>query len=296
MKVTAVVARAQRLPVVRDVVAVQRRYGEDGAGYLASTVAYHAFFSLFPLLLVAMSVVGFVLDDAASRDRFTDEVARAVPGLRPLIGDSLDALVAARGATGLFGLLGLIWTGTGVVRAAGHGMTRIFRVDLRTDTLIKQNAWAIGSLLALGAMGAASTALSFGGSLLPGEGIAGAVLWVAMMLAGLALDVGLFMLAYRILTRRPGPPWRALLPGSVLAAVGWTVLKLAGSWYARNTVAGAQAVHGTFAGALGVLVMLSLGARIFMYGAVLNAVRMRGKEPAAGDAHAQDQGHRRRVA
>ncbi|HVL32569.1 MAG TPA: YhjD/YihY/BrkB family envelope integrity protein, partial [Actinomycetota bacterium] len=106
-----IAARVKEAPGIRTVIAVQKRYGEDQAGLLASSITYHGFLSLFPLMLVALSVAGFVLQDFEARRSFTEDMASAVPGLRTLLGDSLDALVRNRRATGIVGLGGLLWTG-----------------------------------------------------------------------------------------------------------------------------------------------------------------------------------------
>lgn len=272
MAVSDVVDRVKRMPVIRVVVAVQQRYGEEGAGLLSSAIAYHAFFSLFPLILVGFSVLGFVLDDPETRREFAQTLTDTIPGLGAAAGDSIDAVVNARAATGIFGLLGFAWTGTQVVRAAGRSMSLVFNIELDDDNAIKQNLWAIGSLLTLGSLAAIAMGVSFLGSNLPSGNVFFSVLLIA---AGGVVDVGLFLLAYRVLTRGSGPSFKAMVPGAILAAFGWTVLKLIGSWYARKTVGDATAVYGTFAGAIGILVLLSVGARLFMYGAVLNVVRLR---------------------
>jgi hypothetical protein len=71
----------------------------------------------------------------------------------------------------------------------------------------------------------------------------------------------------------------------VVAAVGWTVLKLLGTWYVTRVVGNATAVYGTFGTVVGVLALLYLASRVFLYGAELNAVLLeqRGKAPW-GDA------------
>lgn len=277
--------RVKRLPVIRVIVGVQRRYGRDGAGLLASAIAYHAFFSLFPLLLVVFSVLGFVLDDPDRQREVIQELTSAVPGLQPLIGDSIDALVKTRAATGVIGILGFLWTGSMVVRAAGHAMLKVFHIDVERDNPIKQNLWAFGALATLAFLALISVGVSFFGSTLPSGNVGSSILLIGV---GLGVDLGLFLVAYRVLTRGAGPSFRAMLPGSIVAAVGWTILKLIGSWYARRTVADATAVYGTFAGAVGILVMLSLGARFFMVGAVVNAIRTSENQgPATGRGRAR---------
>ena len=174
--------RIRRLPVIRSVVAVQDRYAQVGAGYLASAIAFHGFFSLFPLLLVGMSAIGFVLDDPATQGRLIDGLAATLPGLEPLIEGTVEALVAARGATGLIGLAGLVWTGTAGVRAAGQAMQRVFGLDRRKG-FVGTNLWALGTLALLGSMALAATGLSFTGTLLPVAGATRMLLRVVMIAA-----------------------------------------------------------------------------------------------------------------
>jgi len=279
------------LPVVRTVVAVQERYGRDGAGMFAGAIAYHAFISVFPLLILGLAAIGFVLSGRPDmQQRWTETLAGSIPGLRPIAGDVLDAAIENRTAVGIGGLAALAWTGTAIVRASGFALSRIFRFRMYAS-LVKSTLWALGSLVGLGALAIASIGVtSFAGRL---EGPA--VVDVALVALGLGIDFALFLIAYRVLTQRRGPALRDLWQGAALVAVGWTILKLAGSWYASRTVANSQAVYGTFAATIGVLVMLSLAARMFLYGAELNAIRIDGggemEEPEDTMIH-EGNGHR----
>src|SRR5688572_28721765 len=119
-------------PVIRTALAVQKRFGEDRGGFLAAGISYYAFLSLFPLLLLALSVIGFLLagDPAAQRD-WAMKLSASVPGLEPIIGDNLRALVNGRGATGAVGLAGLLWTGMGVASAGTIAVSQVFRITPR---------------------------------------------------------------------------------------------------------------------------------------------------------------------
>jgi membrane protein len=259
--------------IVRTARAISDRYAEDAGGYLAGAIAYFGFLSLFPLLLLALSVVGFVLagnEDLA--DDITAEIEASVPGLEALVGDNLRALEQARAATGLIGLAGLLWTGTGVVGAARNALLRIFRED-RLSSGIVLKLWLVGATVGLGVLALAATGLS---GLVAGwgaEGVIGVGLRILGVVVAFVLDVGLFLVAYRVLLRER-PPWRDLLPGAIFGAIGWTILKLVGTWYANFTVDRSSAVYGAFAATVGVLVLLYLAGRVFVYGAELNAVLM----------------------
>lgn len=257
--------------VVGVALATNRRFGGDGGGNMAAAVAYYGFLSLFPLMAVALSALGFVVADEASLEVWVARLSGQVPGLDPLIGENLRTVAQNRHAVGIIGLVGLAWTGSGVVRAGGVALNRVFRVP-GYESFAMQKAWQFGSLAALGvlALAAAGVTASVGAVDLPG--VAGVVVSGGGAGLALALDFALFLLAYRLLTQRRGPPFSELWPGALLAAGAWGGLKLLGGWYARRTVAGATAVYGTFAVVVGVLALLHLAARLFLYGAELNAV------------------------
>lgn len=261
--------RAERAPILGTVIAIQRRFSKDLCGVFASAITYHAFLSLFPMLLIAASVSGYLLDDQATRQRLLRELSATVPGLQSVLGDALDTLVRGRNASGLIGLVGLAWTGTGVVRSAGHALTEIKHLD-RDLAFVHRIGWAFGAMFGLGLLAASGITLTVLGSVLPNE------VWfrIPILLAGTAFDVLLFLVAYRLLTPGSGPRFAQLWPGALLGGGVWMGLKLAGGWFARRTVTNAEDVYGPFAATVGVLVLLSLAIRAFLYGAVINTMRV----------------------
>jgi membrane protein len=249
-----------------------QRFGDDGGNNLAAAVAYYGFLSLFPLLLLALALIGFILaGDIESQREWVERLSRAVPGLGQIIGENVGAVVEGRGAVGLIGLAGLAWTGAGIVNAAGTALNRIFRVS-GYESFIKQKLWQFGTLATLGTLALLAVVVTGSVAAIERSGFVGVLLRIAPALIGLGLDFALFMLSYRLLTQRRGPPFGKLWVGATFAAIGWTVLKLAGAWYAERVVAGATAVYGTFAAVVGVLALLHLSARLLLYGAEINAV------------------------
>lgn len=264
--------------------AVVRRYGEDSAGYLASAIAYHAFLSLFPLLLLGLAAVGFLLaHDARSQAEWVDRLSRTVPGLQDLIDDALRAVVRERAGAGMIALVGLAWTGIGVVEVSGHALARAFRLE-EYGSFLRKKLWSMGSLVALGLLALAATGLTGLAAGLEFGGFVGVLTAIGAVVLGFVLDVGTFLLGYRILVQRRGPPFAKLWKGALLAATGWTFLKLVGAWVVGRIVGNAAAVYGSFAAVIGVLFLLHLGSRLFLYGAELNAVLIeedvKGEEPS----------------
>ncbi len=273
--------RVKRMRGIRLVVAVNERYGNDSGGYLAASITYYGFFSVLAVTALALSVVGFALaGDPSRQQELVDQVANAIPGIGAFLHGQIHAVVDARFAALLIGLVGLLFTGTGAVNAAGWALGRVFRVPEMTG-FVKKKAWSVGTLFLLGAIVIASGAIVGAVQGLHATGWAAVGLWAAGLVVSFAFDVGLFMVAYRVLLQRRGPAWRQVVPGSVVAAIGWTVLKLVGTWYVTRVVGSATAVYGTFGTVVGVLALLYLASRVFLYGAELNAVLLeqRGKAP-----------------
>jgi membrane protein len=251
--------------------AVGERYSDDAGGYLAAAIAYYGFLSLFPLLLLGVSVVGFVLaGNPELRHDVAEGLTGSVPGLEPLVDENLENLIRLRAGAGIVGLVTLLWTGTGVVGAGRNALLRIFR-EQRITSGIRRKAWLVRVTVGLGALALTATGLATVAVGIEAEGPLGVVVRVLGIALAVALDVGLFLAAYRVLLRRR-QPWLALLPGAIFAALLWGLLKVVGTWYTQYTVTSSRSVYGTFAGTVGVLVLLYLAGRVFVYGAELNAV------------------------
>ena len=89
-----------------------------------------------------------------------------------------------------------------------------------------------------------------------------------------ALNVGLYWLAFRVLT--PAEiSWGDLLPGAVLGGVLWTALQAIGGWLVARQLQHASELYGTFGVVLGLLFFLYLAAQITVYAAEVNVVRAR---------------------
>jgi len=275
------IAAVKQNRVVAKVLAINTRFGDDGGGYLAASIAYYAFFSLFPLLLLGASIAGFVLaGDPAAQARLAQRLAGSIPGLGSLLGDNVRTLVQSRGATGVVGILGALWSGIGLTRAASYALAKVNRTK-DTGNYLQTQAWAIGSTVGLGILAVATTALGATIPALHVRGPARVSLFAAGIVVSLGLDVLLFVAAYKVLHRGTATPVKRIWRGALMPAGGWTGLKFAGSWYAARTVKGSTAVFGAFASVVGILVILYLISRLFVFGAEINADFNERTRPAA---------------
>lgn len=288
------------MPVVGTAIAVSERYNDDLGNQLGASIAFFAFLSLFPIILLALSVVGYVLaDDPAQQQQVADAITSAVPGLGAAIGDTVDSIVRNRAAVGLVGFLGVLFSGLRVVDAATVATTAVFRIEDDANFAVKK-ARAVAALLGIGLLAiaavSASAAIGLVGDLADSLGLPSAVQTGIGLLApvlSFALDFVMFIVAYRILAVGKGPAWRDLWPGALLAALGWTVLKIAGATYVSNTASSWQDLYGTLGSVIGAMLLLFLAGRIYVYGAELNAVRCERRDgpfggPDGGPAQDRD--------
>ncbi|MDA8373664.1 MAG: YihY/virulence factor BrkB family protein [Actinomycetota bacterium] len=248
-------------------VAVVKKFGEDRAGGSAGLIAYYGFFALFPLLLVLVAVLGFVLQ---GHPALQASVLAAAKRDFPSLADYLKVgSVSGSGIALAIGILAALWAGLGVAGAAQHAMNSIWQVPRESQP----NMWKsrLRSLLLLSILGTALL-LSTAASALNGVGGPFAMLFaIAGILAPLALNLALYLLAFRLLTVER-LSWREVLPGAVGGAVAWTLLQWLGGYYTRHVVAHATHIYGTFAVVIGLLAWLHLGAQVTLFAAETNTV------------------------
>jgi membrane protein len=250
-------------------IAVMKKFGEDRASNFAALVAYYAFFSLFPLLLVFVSVLGFVLDDNPSlREDIVDTALGRIPVIGPQLEDDVQPLTGS-GLALAVGIAGALWAGLGVTVALGRAFAAIWDVPrLEQPTGLKARARGLLVLVILAVTLIVSTAAA---GLAVGGGIGPAAQRGAAVAASLAANAVVFLTAFALLTTRPRRI-RHLLPGVALASVGALALQALGGWYVDLTVADASATYGTFALVIGLLSWFWIGSHLVLMAAEVNVV------------------------
>ncbi len=260
-------ALAERRPWLGTVLDVHERVGETNGSATASATTLTFFVSLFPLILVVIAAVGFAsAGDPDVTDRIVDNLG--------LTGDAAEQIRTAIGraeqsrrAASIIGLVGLLWSGLGVTTALTMAVRTPWQrkppgLRAKLDGVV----WVLGG------------ALTFGGSLLLGAvlnvlpdaipKIASSLLVVAL---GLVLEAAFFLWTFWALgERRAG--WRAVLPGAVVGAVGFEILKVVGTVLVPRMVASSSSLYGPLGVVFAILAWLALFSRLLVYASALNAV------------------------
>ncbi len=264
-------ATQQRYTPTAFVFGVVKKYGDDNGGVLVSNLAHSAFVSLFPLLLVLVTILGLVASVNAS---FRADVLNAVAGQIPLIGHQLTGNVHQLKRSSVIGLIvglvGLIWGSAGLAQAGMFTMAQVWNLPGPARPGYVQRLGRAGLFLLLLGGGVIITT---GLASLNTYGLKG--LWSVILVEVLAaaFNSGMYLGAFRALTPK-GVPTRQLLPGSITGGILWTVLQVLGTYLVHHFLH-SDSVYGVFGTVLGLLAWVYLACEITVYSAEINVVLVR---------------------
>jgi membrane protein len=245
---------------------VQQRFEELRGNELAAALTLQLFLGLFPLILVGVSIVGFLqAGDTAFASRVIENLG--------LTGDAADQLEHAietaansRQATTILGLAGLLWAGLGVTSAFRLAFNRAWQVD---DRGFKDRLAGLLWFLGIGALFLASAAVVASLHWLP------AFAGIVAVAVGVALGFVLFLWSARTLTH-VDVGWRAHVPGAVVGGVGLVALQIVGAFVVPRMVASASALWGTLGVVFALLAWLLFFGRLVVYAAIVSVVLFEG--------------------
>ena len=253
----------RRWPWLGRVLQVQWRYSELNGNYLAGSVTLAGFLSLFPLLLVAFAVLGFLSVGRAELSREVIDQLGLTGDAARFVTDLIRTTERSRQVASVVGVAGLLWTGLGLVAATQYALNTVWQVKGRG---LKDKLSGLAWLAGAGVLFLVSFAVTAAIRWLPG--------WVAPLgfVAGLAIDVLLWLWTMKVLTNR-SIGWRPYLAGAVVGAVGLGILKALGGIYVPRAVASASALYGSLGVMFAILAWLLFFGRLTVYAAVVNVVQ-----------------------
>lgn len=266
-------------PLVRMARLVMDKYQRDNVGTLAAALAYFTIFSIFPLLLVVVSLAGFFLDP--EQFDVEEQLLRLVgsPEVRDLLAQTFAHFAETRVSTGLIGVGTLLFAATGIFGA----LTRTFKVIWEARLIVEggniraavtnmalERLTAFGLLLGAAALIVAAVLGNFALSLLGAYTDWLPLNALLLRLAQLALTVTLLTVAFAVLYKAlPGwlPAWRDVFPAALIAAVLFTALQeLAELIFGRINFSS----FGVLGGAMAVLMWIYFCCQVLLIGGELS--------------------------
>ena len=266
------------------------RYQRTQGDLMAAGVTYFAFLALFPVLLLAASIIGIVL---AGNELLQQELFQAIrdtfPGTigRTLVRQLRDAIEGAH-VIGLVALVGFLYAGLRTMDKLRIGMERIWKGHVDKPDILRDNLQDLIALLVLGAVGLASLGLTggvtqattwvmdlLGRSDEPGYEV---LTWVTGITLAVVADTVVFLWLLRVVPS-VSHPLRLLLPGALFGAAGLEVLKLIGGYYL--SLINDSVTASAFGGTVGMLVWINLVARFAFFTAAWTSTlrRIEGVSP-----------------
>lgn len=290
-------AQRARRPWLNHLVRAASHYGSRQADLLAAAITYFGFLALFPLILLAVSVAGFVLSGQPDLLRdLIGQIRVAIPGdLGQEVVDQVLAATEQRGVVGVVGLLGLLYAGLGWMGKLRVAMQTIWRGKPDEQNIVKDYIRDLLSLIGLGGAILASIALTalatgltsfvidlLGLSEIPGVGAVTALLGVLIAIAG---DTLIFLWLFLRLPQ-VDVPVRQILPGALFGAVGFEILKLVGTLYIAQ-VANSPAAA-AFGSLIGLLVWIYITSRFLLFAAAWTSTLPRVVDRIIAEAAAEE--------
>ena len=256
---------------------------------LAAAITYFGFLSFFPLVALAFALVGYIsarFPDA--QDTVTDALEEAFPGLigpGPNQLNVQDLIDAKLGAT-LIGLVGLFYAGLGLIDALRDALRRVYGTSDVRLKYVKKKAVDLVVLTGLGLALLASLVVTTLATEVTSQTlslvdlddslVAVVLLKVLSVLLALLADIVLIAI---VLSRLSGTHqrWRDVGSAAVLGAIGFEVLKLAGTYIIGRITS--NPLYATFGFVVGLLIWINLVSQLLMYTAAWGATAR--PEPAA---------------
>ncbi len=253
-------------------IAVLYKYFDDQATYLAVIITYYALFAIFPLLLLATSILGFVLQ---GNPELQDRVLDSTLSQFPIIGDQFRRPEGLTGSTpavvigGLAALYGVLGLGSAIQNAINiawavprNSRPNPFLLRLRGLVVVSLGGLAVLGLTTLSVLVSNTTAFElFEQSPLR---------WTARVLSVLVVACVLALLL-RLAAARSDRN-RTAFPGALLTAALWHGLQFVGAAYVTQVLAKASTLNQTFGLVLGLMALIFLVSVTGMLGIELNVV------------------------
>jgi membrane protein len=245
-------------------VRVLSAYGASQASNYAAALAFAGFLAMFPMMLGALSVIGFLVRDPATESRFMNFLVQLFPNTAQLqLMDALTGVKQSAGWMGLVSLGGLVWSASGIFSSMEFAFTQIFGTKQRG--MVRQKAMGLVMMLLLVVAIGATVAVNSIVNLFP-------MAWLVSLVVGGLVMVTMLVLLYRFVPNRTFKLKQAL-PGAILAGVLIEVLTLAFPFYQRISH-GFNSYGAQFGLFFLIATWLYLLSQVVLLGAVYNRFRL----------------------
>jgi membrane protein len=273
-----------------------QEFREDDATDWAAALTYYGVLSIFPALLVFVSLLGLV--GASATQPLIDNVGKVAPGpAKEIFTNAVRNLQQSRGAAGVLffvGLAGALWSASGYVAAFMRASNVVYdveegrpiwktlpvRVGVTVILLVLLTISAIAVVLSGGLATQAGNVLGLSGTLVTVWKI---VKWPVLIVVVSLMLAMLYWAAPNV--KQHG--LRSIIPGGLFAVLLWILASVAFAFYVAN-FGSYNKTYGAIGGIIVFLIWLWITNIAVLLGAELNAELQRGRELEAGHPPEQE--------
>ena len=255
-------------------------FDQDEGAVVSRSIAYYALFSLFPLLLVLMSVASRILAVEEAQQAVIELIERILPAAADLTHQNIEQVLAARGTVNIIATLGLLWSASGVFTAMYRAVNKAWG-NPKSRLFLKEKLFGLAVVLIVGLLLLGTTLLSTAASVLqrwngtifgwqPFSNPEVVALWGKLStFVPPVITVITFIILYRTIPLNR-VTWRDVWLGGLIAGLIWEAARQIYAWYLAN-VATHSLIYGSVGVIIGFLLWAYLSAMILLIGAEFTA-------------------------
>lgn len=271
----------RRFTVLGFPLAVIYKFFDDQGNVLAAAVTYYAFIAIFPLLLLASSILGFVLQ---GNPGLQEQVLDSALATFPIVGDELGRPQGLQGSTSavVVGGIAALYGAVGLGQALQNLMAVAWAVPRNSrpnPILARVRSLVLLVFAGLGVIGVSVFSALTRNTEVLGSRLNSTLAWL-VQLATVAVVAVVLTVLFRVAAARSAGV-RTAIPGALTVAVLWQALQYIGTVYVTNVISGATSLNQTFAFVLGLFGLIYIAAVMAILGVEVNVVLARRLWPRA---------------
>ena len=241
--------------------------------YMAAAISFYALFSMFPLGLAVISIIGFLIGTDPQNTELAQEIADVLPVSNELVGTTMEGIVSARAITGIASFIGLIWASSAAFSALRKGINAAWGVT-RPRPFLRERLIDIGLVFGAGMLiliilfttpiiGVVREIVE---NLSPGEQIPADNVWdIVSRLVSPLLIFGSILLLYRWM---PNTKIKIayVIPGALVVSIFFIAAQYLFIWYVK-TFPVYNIVYGSVGALMALLAWVYFSSLILLFGA-----------------------------
>lgn len=255
------------------------RFGEANSTQAAAGMSYYAFFSLFPLLLFLVVGASYVLQVQSAYDYIMNQVFMVLPTAQAVIDANLQQVLRSRGAVGLIGLVGFLWSSTSFFAILTRNINRA-NPNYKPRNFLEDRALALGMIGLLALLMGLSLLSNTLTSIIPqfdlffvgGKQLHETIVWRYLIkLIPNAINLLLFIGLYRFIPKKK-IGWTGVLIAAPIATILFQLATRLFTWLLSKGMVRYELVYGSLGTIVGLMFWIYLISTITIFCAHLSAV------------------------